>query len=172
MPESSKPLKRSVAVAIFPPEEREPPRVLAVLRPPDDELPDVWGLPAASLREEESWEDAVRRAGREKLALDLRVGPELERGEADRPAYRLRMRLYAGEIEAGEPDVEPDLEPDVEPDGAADEGEIRPGTTRYVDWAWAPLERLREGSARGSLCSRLLLRHLGRDAVPDAGPRP
>lgn len=171
MPETSKPLKRSVAVAIFPPEGREPPRVLAVLRPPDDELPDVWGLPAASLREEESWEEAVRRTGREKLYVDLRVGRELERGEADRPAYTLRMRLYAGEIEAGQPDVGPAVEPAVEADVEGDKGGLGAGTTRYVDWAWAPPERLREASERGSLCSRLLLRHLGRDTVRDAGPR-
>ena len=56
-------IKQSVSFVI-----RRGAEILVVLRPPDDlELPSVWGLPAASLRAGESWEDAVVRAGREKI---------------------------------------------------------------------------------------------------------
>ena len=58
--------------------------MLAVRRPEDDEdLPGHWGLPAASLREEESWEEAVLRTGPEKLGLELAVGPQMNEGRAE-----------------------------------------------------------------------------------------
>ena len=61
------PLRQSVALVIEGPEG-----VLLVRRPDDDEsLPGVWGLPAASLRPGESELDAVRRAGRDKLGLEV-----------------------------------------------------------------------------------------------------
>ena len=51
--------KRSVSLVI-----EGPDGLLLVRRPDDDEsLPGVWGLPAASLAQGESEEDAVRRAG-------------------------------------------------------------------------------------------------------------
>ena len=51
-----------------------PEGLLLVRRPDDDEnLPGVWGLPAVSLAAGESEEDAVRRAGRDKLGVELRA---------------------------------------------------------------------------------------------------
>lgn len=143
------PVKRSVAfVVVRASDGPADPGVLAVRRPPDDEeLPDAWGLPAASLREGEGWEEAVRRAGREKLGVELAVGEMLREGEAERDAYRLRMRLYRAEIREGEPDVDQPAR----------------GVTRYVDRAWSPPERLRPAASRGSLCSRLCLEWLAED---------
>ena len=47
-----------------------PEGLLLVRRPDDDEdLPGAWGLPAATLAEGESEEDAVRRAGRDNLGV-------------------------------------------------------------------------------------------------------
>ena len=71
--------------------------VVVVLRPPDDdELPNVWGLPAASLRANESWEDVVRRAGREPRARVAGGGSDAAgRGHArgrGEPAGRARRR--------------------------------------------------------------------------------
>ncbi len=159
-----KPVKRSIALLIEPVEERsgdaegsvaEAPRSVAgparngraggfllVRRPPDDEdLPDAWGLPAGSLREGESWEDAVRRAGREKLGVSLRPGPLLREGEIERAGYRLRMRLYAAEVEQGEPRV---------PQAVA-------GVTQYVALTRGPLAKLEPAARAGSLCSTLAL---------------
>ncbi|MFB6241066.1 MAG: NUDIX domain-containing protein, partial [Gemmatimonadota bacterium] len=58
--------------------------VLAVRRPEDDEdLPGHWGLPAASLREDEEWEEAVLRTGPEKLGVTLGVGPRMNEGRVE-----------------------------------------------------------------------------------------
>ncbi len=133
-------VKRSVSVLIRERGSRE--RVLTVLRPPDDEeLADTWGLPASSLRPEESWPDAVRRTGREKLGVRLRVGQELRRGRLRRREYTLEMRLFAATVVAGTAHV---------PQAGV-------GVTQYSAWEWASLRRLEAGAAHGSLCCRLAL---------------
>lgn len=131
---------------------------LSVLRPPDDdELPDVWGLPATTLRSGEDWEGALERAGLEKLGVELNPGPELNRGGTERPEYQLHMRLYEAEIRRGEPEVPQPVS----------------GMTQYVDWEWAGPERLMPSVRAGSLCSRLFLEHLGlepRDGTGSSHP--
>ena len=130
--------KRSVSVAIF----DDAHRVLIVQRPPDDEdLPNAWGLPAASLRAGESWEDAVRRAGREKLGVDLEVARELRRGSIERKAYKLEMRLYEADIALGKPAV-PQSDDRV---------------TQYQQWKWGTPTDLMPAAEQGSLCCRLFL---------------
>lgn len=137
---ATSPVKDSVALVIR--EGAPGRRVLAVLRPPDDEdLPDVWGLPAASLRAGESWEAAVRRAAREKLRVEVEPGHVLGEGRAERPRFTLRMRLYEARIASGRPRI----------------GGARAGTTRYVAWAWAEPSALEPAAERGSLCARLFL---------------
>ncbi len=81
-----RPTKRSIAAVIFSDKDEAEPRILAVLRPADDEaLPNVWGLPAASLREGESWEIALRRLGEGKLGVKLESVAVLARGSLERP---------------------------------------------------------------------------------------
>jgi 8-oxo-dGTP diphosphatase len=135
-----KPLKRSVALVVDGPEG-----VLLVRRPDDDEsLPGAWGLPAATLAEGETEEDAVRRAGREKLGVDVRPLGVLGEEEDERPGYRIAMRDWAVEIAAGEPAVP------------------QPGPgTQYDSWRWGPAEDLAPAARRGSLCARVLLRERG-----------
>lgn len=143
-----KPIRHSVSVVVFEDEDRS--RLLAVRRPPDDdELPDIWGLPAATLDREagESFEEAVNRTGRTKLGVELEVEELLNEGGTERGTDHLHMRLYRGRIASGEPAV-PQPEEDV---------------TQYVDWEWAPPERLADGARRGSLCSRLCLEALDRE---------
>lgn len=140
--------KRAVSVLVEGPGGS---RLLAVRRPEDDEdLPGAWGLPAASLRGDESWAEAAARIGPEKLGVVLDVGDVLREGEADRVGYRLRMRLYGASVAAGEPEVPQDAT----------------GVTQYVEWAWARPDRLRGSARRGSLCSRLCLEHLEERASP------
>jgi ADP-ribose pyrophosphatase YjhB (NUDIX family) len=116
--------------------------VLVVLRPEDDEeLPNVWGLPAGSLHQGETWLDAVERAGREKLGIELEVIRELNRGETERSNYTLQMRLYEARIAHGAPSV-PQPDNDV---------------TQYRDWKWDTPEVLQPAADRGSLCCRLFL---------------
>jgi ADP-ribose pyrophosphatase YjhB (NUDIX family) len=133
-------VKRSVSFAIFRPDDRD--QVLVVQRPPDDEdLPDAWGLPAGSLRPGEDWADAARRAGRDKLGVELAVDGELNRGSIERAPYTLEMRLLEARIVAGEARV---------PQSVA-------GVTQYQAWRWGTAEDLVPAAKRGSLCSRLFL---------------
>ena len=132
--------KRSVSVAIV--NAQDSSQLLLVRRPPDDDdLPDVWGLPAATLRPGEEWLDGVRRAGREKLGVELTIGRELNRGQTPRVGYMLEMRLYEAHISAGEPVVLQSTE----------------NVTCYRDWRWAEAEALRPAAVLGSLCCRLYL---------------
>jgi len=116
--------------------------LLFVRRPEDDEsLPGVWGLPAASLAAGESEEDAVRRAGREKLGVEVRplepIGSE--------PG----MTDWRVEVVAGEPSV-----PQAGPN------------TQYAELRWGEPAELVPAARAGSLCSRVLLRARGLDWEP------
>ena len=135
-----KPLKRSVSLVIEGPEG-----LLLVRRPGDDEsLPGVWGLPAASLRPGEGEEDAVRRAGRDKLGVEVRPLRPLGDEAGERPGHRIVMRDWAAEIVSGEPTVP------------------QPGEgTQYVEWRWGDPAELQPAARAGSLCARALLRSLG-----------
>jgi len=129
------------------------PRWLLVRRPDDDDdLPDVWGLPAGTRRADETDADLVRRIGRDKLGVDVEPGVPVAEGSAERPGYGLEMRLWTATIVGGEPAVGV-VAPDVPP------------VTRYTSWRWGDASDLGEGAARGSLCCRL-----GMD-VAAAGPR-
>jgi 8-oxo-dGTP diphosphatase len=137
-------VKRSISLAIT--DGERPDAVLIVQRPDDDEdLPGAWGLPAASLGPGESWVDAARRAGREKLGVDLHVGDVLREGSLQRARYRLDMRLYAARVPHGEPHV---------PQAA-------PGVTQYQAWRWGTAADVEPAAAQGSLCSRLYLAWAG-----------
>ena len=132
-----RPVKRSVSVAIS---HADGERVLIVQRPADDEdLPGAWGLPAASLKDGESWEAAVRRAGREKLGVEIAVGHEMNRGSIERKTYALEMRLFSAQILEGDVDV-----PQPEP-----------GVTQYQAWRWGDADDLEPGARAGSLCCHL-----------------
>ena len=112
-------------------------RVLLVRRPDDDDdLPGVWGLPAASLAPGESEEAAVRRAAREKLGVEVRA---IEPVGTDGP-----MTDFRAEIVTGEPAVQRNG-----PD------------TQYAELRWGGLAELAPAAREGSLCSRVLLRARG-----------
>ena len=135
-----KPLKRSVALVI-----EGPGGVLLVRRPDDDEsLPGLWGLPAATTRDGESEEDALRRVGRDKLGVEVRPLRLLGEEEGERPGYRIVMRDWTAEIASGEPFVP------------------QPGEgTQYESWRWGDPSELGPAAGAGSLCARVLLRDLG-----------
>lgn len=135
-------IKRSIALVIR--NAAQPELVLLVQRPPDDDdLPNVWGLPAATLAAGEAARDAASRAGRDKLDVQLDIGRVLNEGSKERAGYRLEMQLLEARILSGTPRTE----------GRASED----GTTRYQAWRWGRLAELLPAAARGSLCSRLAL---------------
>jgi 8-oxo-dGTP pyrophosphatase MutT (NUDIX family) len=114
-----------------------PGSVLLVRRPEGDEsLPGVWGLPAASLAAGESERDAVRRAGREKLGVEVRP--------LDPVGSEQTMTDWLVEVVDGEPSV-----PQDGPD------------TQYTELRWGDVGELVPAARRGSLCSRALLRARG-----------
>jgi 8-oxo-dGTP diphosphatase len=135
-----KPLKHSVSLVI-----EGPDGLLLVRRPEGDEsLPGEWGLPAATLRTGESEEDAVRRAGRDKLGVEVRPRRVLGEASGERPGYRILMRDWEVEIAAGEPVVP------------------QPGDgTQYETLRRGEAADLVPAARRGSLCARVLLRERG-----------
>jgi 8-oxo-dGTP diphosphatase len=135
-----KPLKQSVALVI-----EGPDGLLLVRRPEGDEsLPGEWGLPAATLRRGEGQEDAVRRAGRDKLGVEVRPLHALGETEDERQAYRILMRDWAVEITSGDPVVP------------------QPGEgTQYDSLRWGEAAELVPAARRGSVCARVLLRERG-----------
>ena len=116
-----------------------PEGLLLVRRPDDDEdLPGAWGLPAVSLAPDESEEEAVRRAGRDKLGVDLepvrRVGRERT------------MTNWEARIRSGDPAVP------------------QPGPhTQYTELRFGEPSELVPAAQHGSLCCRVLLRARGLD---------
>jgi 8-oxo-dGTP pyrophosphatase MutT (NUDIX family) len=96
----------------------------------------MWGLPAATVVDGESTEDAVRRAAREKLGVEVRP---LEAVGSDE-----FMTDFRAEIVTGEPAVQ------------------RGGSnTQYTEVRWGGLAELVPAAREGSLCSRVLLRARG-----------
>lgn len=133
--------KRSIALAIHGPGRSR--RLLLVRRPPDDpDLPDVWGLPAGSLRPGESWEEAAHRAARDKLGVGIALGPLRKRGTARRGRRRLDMRLFSARLRDGHTPAVP---------------QQVDGVTQYTEWRWGRRSDLVLGAERGSLCCRLEL---------------
>ncbi|GBD13358.1 hypothetical protein HRbin24_01385 [bacterium HR24] len=137
----------AISVAIFQPDDRR--RVLLVRRPddPDEDHPGLWGLPAVTLRPGESPEDGVRRAGRQKLGLDLRPGKVLAHGQQLRANGVLHMLLFEAEALSWPPRLEPERR--------------ERGVTYYTEWMWGDPQLLVPAALMGSLCSRLLLDTLG-----------
>jgi len=139
-----KPIKRSVAFVIYS-EDRT--RFLIVRRPPDDDsLPNVWGLPAGSLKESETSEDTVIRAAKEKLGTDVSIVELVGEGKVERNQYTLQMREYEVKIEKGEPKVPQHVQ----------------GITQYSELKWGTADDLVETARIESLCSRLYLKSIGR----------
>jgi ADP-ribose pyrophosphatase YjhB (NUDIX family) len=143
-------MKRSVAVVVRREGDR---RFLAVRRPDDDEdLPGIWGLPAASLRPDESLTQAAVRVGREKLGVELRVGRIVGELTAARTSGRLTLTDVEATIVAGDPDVTLSTS----------------DATRYVEQRWVDdVEVLRDGADRSSLCCRILVDAWDRGALPE-----
>lgn len=121
-------------------------KFVAVKRPENDkELPNVWGLPAGSVKEGESFEEACVKRAKEKLGVDIKILKFIGRGNVDREDYVLHGEEFLVEIISGEPDV-----------SKCEKG------TKYADWKWAPAECLKEASSKGSLCSSIYLDFCGK----------
>ena len=143
---SHNPVKKAVALAIS--TSSEPGMVLMVQRPnePGEELPGMWGLPAASIRAGETCAEAAVRAGRDKLGVELDLQDALAFGQQERDSYVLTMTVYRANLDVGETGLKL--------------GSTHDGTTQYTSWRWASPEALQPAADLGSLCSKLYLRWL------------
>ena len=137
-------VKKAVAFVIYN-EDRS--KFLVVQRPDDDEdLPNMWGLPAGSQKGGETWEDVVLRSGREKLGVELEVVELIGEDKLDRKEYILHMREYEAKIIKGVPEAPQNVE----------------GVTQYKDCRWGTHEDIIEIAKRGSLCTRIYLSSIGK----------
>src|SRR6266851_4456845 len=81
-------------------------RFSAVKRSDDDEsLPGVWGLPGGSLRDEETADQTVIRAGRDKLGVEVKPVKYVGDDTQERDEYNLHLRECEVELVSGEPQV-------------------------------------------------------------------
>jgi 8-oxo-dGTP diphosphatase len=125
-------VKRSISLVI----RRDDGAVLLVRRPEGDpDLSGAWGLPAVSLGPGESEHEAIGRAGRTKLGVEVEA-PRLVGEDGG-------MRDFDVRIASGEPSVPQPF-----------------GGTQYDGLRWGDPSELIPAAERGSLCSRVLLRAL------------
>ena len=104
-------------------------------------------MPAATVGESETPEQAVRRLGSQKLGMTLAIVAEIARGKQDRAEGELSMVLFETRAVEAEPKL-----------GRGDEAD---GVTYYTDWKWAEAEVFEPTAAAGSLCCRLFLEAAG-----------
>ena len=124
--------------------------ILIIKRPEDDtDLPNIWGIPAGSVKEGETYEESIVRNGRNKLGVELKVGKLIGRGNLDRGGYILHGEEYEAEIISGVLKV-----PQENGEG-----------TQYQDWKWGTYEDLREAASKHSLCSNLYLKNVGEEVL-------
>jgi len=138
------PTVRSVAIVI----KDDAARLLVVKRDVNDkDLPGVWGLPAATIRDDETPEQAAIRAARDKLGVTVRIG----RFTGEDTSTAQSLREYEAEILDGTPSVPQN-----------DRSVSQYAGLKYTDDPGILLDAAR----MGSLCSRIYLRNAGIDVTP------
>ena len=137
-----KPTTQSVAIVI----KDEAARVLVVKRADhDDSLPGVWGLPAATIRGDETPEQAALRAAKDKLGVNVKVLRYIGDDTLDQGRHINHLREYEVEILSGRPAV-PQRDQTV---------------SQYADLTYTSDPTiLFEAARQGSLCSRIYLRDI------------
>lgn len=134
-----KPIKRSVAYVIY---NNDRKKFLIVQRPYDDEsLPGIWGLPAGSLKENETFEEAVLRSGKEKLGIEVKIIRFIGEDQIEREKFILHMKEYEVDITNGVPEVPQKV----------------PRITQYIKFKWGTKKDITKAALKGSLCSRIYL---------------
>lgn len=140
-----KPKKFSIAVVILNPDN--PSEFLAVKRPPDDDsLPNVWGLPAFTVKNGELPEEVVKKIGFEKLATDIEAVSFIGIDSIERDTYVLILMDVQAKLKGPQPSV----------------GKATTSATKYVDQQWTDnYDILKEAASKGSLCTRIFLESKG-----------
>lgn len=138
-----KPFKFSVAIAL----KNNKGEILAVRRPShDDSLPNVWGLPAVTIRPSESPEEAAKRVGSEKLACTVEPVGFIGIKSAERKSFRLILMDIEAKVATGNPQVTAS----------------QTTATKYIEQKWTnDISVFKEAAQKGSLCSQILLDSAG-----------
>lgn len=142
-----KPIKFAVAIALTNPDNPE--EILTVLRPPNAKsLPNIWGLPAVSLKEGESVEDAITRIGKEKLSTTITPESFIGVDTDERPEHQLVLIDIKANLSGPQPSVRNAPTPD----------------TKYANQKWtSDFTILIPGAQKGSVCDRVFLKSKGID---------
>lgn len=112
----------------------------------DPALPGVWGLVGGSLGPGETFEEAITRAGRDKLGVTVEILRFTGEDTIDRGPYLNHLREYEVKIISGAPSV-PQSDRTI---------------SQYVDLKMTDDPRILLPAAEaGSLCSRIFLRNAG-----------
>lgn len=134
-----KPFKYAIAFVVY---NQDRSKFLIVQRPSDDDnLPNVWGLPAGSVKENETFEECVIRSGSQKLGVKLKPTKFIGRNNIERENYNLHMEEYEAKIISGKPEVP----------------QATQGMTQYQQWKWGESSDLKNAASKGSLCSQIYL---------------
>ncbi|MDD2225306.1 MAG: NUDIX hydrolase [Candidatus Shapirobacteria bacterium] len=133
--------KFSVAIFLINPENDK--EFLIVKRPEDDDkLPNVWGLPAVTIKGNELPEDAVRRVGKEKLNTEIEPVGFMGIKRVDRGDYDFILMDIKSKLVGRAPSV----------------FKAKTVNTKYIDQKWTmDLNLLKEAASKGSLCSQIIL---------------
>ncbi len=91
--------------------------LLMARRPLEGLLGGLWEFPQGRAREDEPLEAALKRALREKLALEIGVGAQLLKVQHAFTHFKIALHVYACQLQGGEPRA-----------------------LGYADWAWIALE--------------------------------
>lgn len=95
-----KPLRKAVAVVIT----DDSKKTLFALRSKNKKtFPNTWSLPSFFVRGDESFEDTIKRVGKEKLGVKLGNSQLLREGEFERENYILHMHLFSVKLLEGVP---------------------------------------------------------------------
>jgi ADP-ribose pyrophosphatase YjhB (NUDIX family) len=137
-----KPVRHAISYVIYN-ESRS--KFIIVKRPSDDDaLPDVWGLPAGHVKDNETYEEALIRSGKEKLGVELKPMRFIGRDAMERDQYILHMDEFEVKIKSGDPKVPQSVQ----------------GITQYQSWKWGEGSDLEDAASKGSLCSQIFLKYL------------
>lgn len=136
------PVKESVAIVI----KNDDGQFLAVKIADNDSFAGQWGLPEASLRKDESNEDAAKRAAKDKLGVDIEVIEVIGDMTVDKGDYLEHLTEYLVQTIGGEVSLE-----------TRDASVSRYAEFKYNDDA----KILIPAAKNGSVCSRIYLKNNG-----------
>jgi 8-oxo-dGTP diphosphatase len=115
---------------------------------PSDDLANVWGFPAVTLKQDESHQEAALRVGRQKLGVDIVLGEKIGDSTHDRNTHILHLTDYEAKITSGTPITpQPDL-----------------SVSQYAECKFTNDPTiLFEAARKGSQCTQLFLESKGVD---------